>query len=180
MLQHVSDHEGSIIGALYSAWLKLTIMVLSCPRNHGQICCRNTDYVRINGHDRTITVILAKHCIEFPDDGSSVILNMLEQFQIFYNNSNCICKFWNCVIPVFCVRTLGIVDSQTQLSLRCNFSDYVLKNNYMFWPMMAIVRLPWEYLGTYCKLYRAHNVEISTQLARCDTAQIEQTENKSK
>jgi len=27
--------------------------------HHGQICCRNTDYVRINGHDRTITVILA-------------------------------------------------------------------------------------------------------------------------
>ena len=36
--------------------------------------------VRINGHDRTITVILAKHCIELPDDGSIVIRNMLEQF----------------------------------------------------------------------------------------------------
>jgi len=45
-----------------------------------QICCHNTDYVHINGHDRTITVILAKHCIEFPDDGSLVIRNMLEQF----------------------------------------------------------------------------------------------------
>ena len=46
----------------------------------------------------------------------------------------------NCVIPVVCVfvRTLRSVGSQTQLSLRCN---YVLKNNYMFWPMMAIVRL---------------------------------------
>jgi len=27
-----------------------------------------------------ITVILAKHCIELPDDGSFVIRNMLEQF----------------------------------------------------------------------------------------------------
>jgi len=47
--------------------------------NHGQIFCRNTDYVHINGLDRTITVILAKHCIELPDDGSLVIRNMLEQ-----------------------------------------------------------------------------------------------------
>ena len=67
----------------------------------------------------------------------------------------------NCDINVLCVRNLGIVGSQTQLSLRCN---YVLKNNYMFRPMMAIVRLPCEYLRTYCKLYRAHNVEISTCL----------------
>ena len=36
--------------------------------------------VHINGLDRTITVILAKHCIKFPDDGSLVVRNMLEQF----------------------------------------------------------------------------------------------------
>jgi len=48
--------------------------------HHGQICCHNTDYVHINGQDRTITVILAKHCIELPDDGSLVNRNMLEQF----------------------------------------------------------------------------------------------------
>ena len=47
--------------------------------HHWQICCRNTDYVHINGLDRTITVILAKHCIKLPDDGSLVIRNMLEQ-----------------------------------------------------------------------------------------------------
>jgi len=52
----------------------------STHKHHGQICCHNTDYVHINGHDRTITVILAKHCIEFPDDGTLVIRNMLEQF----------------------------------------------------------------------------------------------------
>ena len=40
----------------------------------------NTDYVHINGLDRTINVILTKHCIELPDDGSLVIRNMLEQF----------------------------------------------------------------------------------------------------
>ena len=48
--------------------------------HHGQICCHNTDYVHVNGHDRTITVILAKHCIKLPDDGSLVIRNMLQQF----------------------------------------------------------------------------------------------------
>ena len=31
-------------------------------------------------HNRTITVILAKHCIKLPDDGSLVTRNMLEQF----------------------------------------------------------------------------------------------------
>jgi len=41
---------------------------------------RTMHYVHINGHDKTITVILAKHCIELPDDGSLVIRNMLEQF----------------------------------------------------------------------------------------------------
>ena len=45
-----------------------------------KICCHNTDYVHANGHDRTITVILTKHCIKFPDDGSLVIRNMLEHF----------------------------------------------------------------------------------------------------
>jgi len=52
----------------------------STHAHHGQICCHNTDYVHVNGHDRTITVILAKHCIKIPDDGSLVIRNMLEQF----------------------------------------------------------------------------------------------------
>jgi hypothetical protein len=34
-------------------------------------------------HDSTILVILAKHCTRLPDDGSSVIRNMLEQMLIF-------------------------------------------------------------------------------------------------
>jgi len=37
-------------------------------------------YVHVNRHNRTITVILAKHCIKLPVDGSLVIRNMLEQF----------------------------------------------------------------------------------------------------
>ena len=41
----------------------------STHTHYGQICCHNTDYVHINGHDRTITVISAKHCVKFPDDG---------------------------------------------------------------------------------------------------------------
>jgi len=40
----------------------------------------NKVYVHINGHDRTITVILAKHCTKLPDDGFPVIRNILEQF----------------------------------------------------------------------------------------------------
>jgi len=35
--------------------------------------------------------------------------------------------------------TLGSVGSQTQLSLRCNFSDYLFRNNYMFRPMTTIL-----------------------------------------
>jgi len=38
------------------------------------------DYVHVNGHDRTITVILPKHYMKLHDDGSLVIRNMLEQF----------------------------------------------------------------------------------------------------
>jgi len=44
------------------------------------ICCHNTDLVHANGHDRTIFVTLAKHYTKLPDDGSSVIRNMLEYF----------------------------------------------------------------------------------------------------
>jgi len=52
----------------------------STHTHHVQICCHNTDYVHVNGRDRTITVILVQHCIKLPDDGSLVIRNMLEQF----------------------------------------------------------------------------------------------------
>ena len=55
-------------GALYSVW------------HHKQICCHNTDYVRIDRHDITFTAILAKHCTRLPDDGSLVIRNMLKQY----------------------------------------------------------------------------------------------------
>jgi len=52
----------------------------STHTQHGQICCHNTDYVHVIGRDITITVILAKHCIELPDDRFHLIRNMLEQF----------------------------------------------------------------------------------------------------
>ena len=42
----------------------ITFQLDSTHTHHGQIYCHNTDYVRINGHDRTITVILAKHSTE--------------------------------------------------------------------------------------------------------------------
>jgi len=47
------------------------------------MCCLNTDYVLVNEYDRTITVILAKHCKNLPNDGSLVIRNMLEHFKYF-------------------------------------------------------------------------------------------------
>ena len=47
---------------------------------HGQICCHNTDYVHTNERYRIITAVLARHCIQLPDDGSLVIRNMSEQF----------------------------------------------------------------------------------------------------
>jgi len=43
-------------------------------------CCHNTDYVHVNGHDRTIFVILAKYCTRLPDDRTYVIRNMSEHF----------------------------------------------------------------------------------------------------
>ena len=46
----------------------------STHTHHGQICCHNTDYIHINGHKKTITVILAKRCIEPSDYGSLVDL----------------------------------------------------------------------------------------------------------
>jgi len=52
----------------------------STHTHHWQICCHNTDYIHVMGHDRTIAVIFSKHCIKLPDDRSLVIRNMLEQF----------------------------------------------------------------------------------------------------
>jgi hypothetical protein len=56
-----------------------------CAHTHTHatgIRCHNTDLVHVNGHDRTIFVILAKCYIRFPDDGPSVIRNILEHFWI--------------------------------------------------------------------------------------------------
>jgi len=76
-------------GSFVQCLVKITVIVLSCPlicvqcskhTHHGQICCQNTDYVHVNRQYRTITVILAKHCIKLPDDGSLVIRNMSKHF----------------------------------------------------------------------------------------------------
>ena len=45
-----------------------------------RICCRNTDYVHVKGHDRTINVILAKYCKGLTDNGSFAIRNRSEHF----------------------------------------------------------------------------------------------------
>jgi len=60
--------------------------VLGLYYNNGSILSLGMDVVgvmaayAVNGHDRTIIVILDKHCIKLPDDGSLVIRNMSEQF----------------------------------------------------------------------------------------------------
>jgi hypothetical protein len=59
LLQHVSDQKGSIIRELYT--------VLGYNYSNGTVII-------------AITVILAKHCIKLPDDGSLVIRNILEKF----------------------------------------------------------------------------------------------------
>ena len=63
--------------ALSRQVLPWCVFVLHCLSRH------SLDYVHVNGHDRNITVILAKHCIKLPDDGSLVIRNMLEHFKYF-------------------------------------------------------------------------------------------------
>ena len=40
----------------------------------------NTDYVHVNGHDKAIFIILAKHYTKLPDGGSSMIRNTSEHF----------------------------------------------------------------------------------------------------
>jgi len=42
----------------------------------------------------TITVILAKHCIKLPDDGSLVIRNMLEQYGEVSSVKNTTIHIW--------------------------------------------------------------------------------------
>jgi len=48
----------------------------------------------------------------------------------------------NCVIPIMCVRTWEMWVVKHNCVTDVYFNDYVL-NNYMFRPVMAIVRLPW-------------------------------------
>ena len=65
---------------------KITRMVLSYPLTWAwSVLWHNTDHVHVNGPDITILVISAKYCTRLPDDGSSVIRNMLKHFSIFYN-----------------------------------------------------------------------------------------------
>ena len=62
---------------------RLTVHVLPSFTEHPNptaIWCHKTHYVHIDGHDRYIEVILAKHCIELQEYGSFVIRNMLEKF----------------------------------------------------------------------------------------------------
>jgi len=58
-------------GSLVQYLAKIRKMVLSCPLIW-------TCTFIINGHDKTILVILAKYCTRLPDDGLSVIRNMFE------------------------------------------------------------------------------------------------------
>jgi len=59
--------EGPSSGSFVQCLAKITKMVLSCP-------------FHVNEHDRTIFIILSKHCTKLPNDGSSVIRNISEHF----------------------------------------------------------------------------------------------------
>jgi len=81
--QYLSRQCSTHTVPLYTLQYTHSTSLDSAVHTHTQlvtICCHNTDYVHINGHDGTITVILAKHFVELPDDGSFVIRNVLEQF----------------------------------------------------------------------------------------------------
>ena len=81
------------------------------------ICCHNTDHVHVNGHDRIIFVILAKHCTRLPDDGSFVIRQMLEHFQIFYNS----------LILAMCYLIVHRFDNKIYINdARCKYEDRCL------------------------------------------------------
>ena len=90
-------------GSLVQYLTKNTRMVLSCPLRWTwsvlwqhtltrcvRVCVRACVCVYVvhcvgsaflcSEHDRTILVILAKYCTRLPDDGSSLIRNMLEHF----------------------------------------------------------------------------------------------------
>jgi len=69
-------------GSLAQYLAKIAKMVLSCPLTWmwSVLWQHNTGYVYVNGHDRTISVILAKHCTRGPENGSSATRNMSEQF----------------------------------------------------------------------------------------------------
>jgi len=69
-------------GALYSAWLKITRMVLSCPLTWtGPVLWQRivTRCVCVYVCSSLSRKAL-KYCTRLPDDGSSVIRNMLEHF----------------------------------------------------------------------------------------------------
>jgi len=63
LIQHVVSVCVCVVHSIGSPFLYSELYT----RTTGRICCRNTDYVHVNGHDRTIIVILAKYCIRLPD-----------------------------------------------------------------------------------------------------------------
>jgi hypothetical protein len=68
-------------GSLVQCLVEITRMFISGALTWTlSVLCHNTDRVFVKGHERTIRVIVAKHCTRLPDDGSSVIRNMLEHF----------------------------------------------------------------------------------------------------
>jgi len=69
-----------VVGVMAAYLPVVCVCVCLCVPHNVQYTQANTDYVHIKGLDRTITVILTKHYIELPDDGSVVIRNMLGQF----------------------------------------------------------------------------------------------------
>jgi hypothetical protein len=71
-------------------------LMCSAHKHHGQICCHNTDYVHVNGRERTVTAILAKHCIELADDGVPFYSIHVGAISNIYNSCNYIYELYIC------------------------------------------------------------------------------------
>ena len=77
---YILYNDMDVVGVM-AAWSDpLCVCVVHCIGRHWVPPVQWIVQYSVNRHDRTILVILAKYCTRLPDDGSSVIRNMLEHF----------------------------------------------------------------------------------------------------
>jgi len=75
--------SGSLVQCLAKNYKKDSIVSVDMDKvgvTEAYSDCTNTDLVHVNGHDIIILLIFCQALFKAPDDGSSVIRNMLEHF----------------------------------------------------------------------------------------------------